>query len=280
MNILVLSVLCATSFLSHCMERPNREAIAAANNRLWKAAKNNDLAKIKQLIAEGTADVNSADIDSNTALMCAAIWTWTMNADITNALIKAGADINSVNDNGNTALICAAMNNHIDIVNALIKAGADINTVNKDGYTAFMLALYQRRFNASIPLINPSQKYFARKKIETLLAIHNKNCSYFSLLPKEVLKIIITWMHPEYAMDCESLRCFHPDILVDNIPLENLAILIKDGTLNEDTILAAWQKKINGITESLKAQNKLFYTYIEEFATEACAIITKLLANK
>jgi ankyrin repeat protein len=172
------------------------------------------------------------------------------------------------------------MNNHIDIVNTLIKASADINTVNKDDYTALMYAIYLKKFKVSILLIDPSQTSFARKKVETLLAIYNKNCSYFSLLPKEVLKIIITCMHPEYAMDRELLRCFHPKILIDNIPLENLALLIKDGTLNQDTILATWQKKINGIAESLKAQKKLNDNDVQKFATEALAKITMLLANK
>jgi hypothetical protein len=142
-----------------------------------------------------------------------------------------------------------------------------------------MYAVYYKNFNVSIDLINPSQKSFARKKLETLIAIHNKNCSYFSLLPKEVLKIIITWMHPEYAMDRELLCCFHQDILVDNIPQENLALLVKDGTLNQDTILATWQKKINGITESLKAQKKLDDNDIQAFATEAIARITMLLTQ-
>jgi ankyrin repeat protein len=309
MNILVLSVLCATSFLSHCMEKPNQEAIAAANNKLWKAAVEDNIAEVEQIITEGVADVNSADIQGNTALMYAA---WNNNANIVNALIKAGADVNSVNKYGNTALMRAAMHNHIDIVNALIKAGADINTVNKygdtalmyagctnkidivnalinvgadintvnkDGYTAFMLALHQRKFNASILLIKPSQKSFARKKLETLIAIHNKNCSYFSLLPKEVLKIIITCMHPEeFAMDHELMRSLNPQALVDNIPLENLALLVKDGTINQDTILAAWQKKINGITESL-TKKKLDDNKIQEFATEALAKITMLLTQ-
>jgi hypothetical protein len=73
MNVLILSLVCATSFLCHAMEiKPTKEAIEAANYRLRKAAKKKDLAKIKQLIAEGIADVNSVDEDGNTALMRAA----------------------------------------------------------------------------------------------------------------------------------------------------------------------------------------------------------------
>jgi hypothetical protein len=278
MNILVLSVLCVTNFLSHCMEnKPKQEAITEANTSLWLAVADGNLAEVEQIITEGIVDVNSANEKGYTALMWAA--TFNKNTDITNALIKAGADINSVNKNGTTALMYAAMNNHIDIVNALIKADADIN-VNKSGDTALTYAVKDRKFYVSTHIINPSQKSFATKKLETLLTIYNKNCSYFSLLPKEVLKIIITWMHPEYAMDRELLRCFHPDMLVDSIPVENLALLIKDGTLNQDPILAAWKKKIKGITESLKGCAYVHGTCIRDFATEARARITKLLANK
>jgi ankyrin repeat protein len=340
MNILVLSVLCATSFLSHGMEtKPMQEEVEAANNklweavlcamnfltngmetkqeaikvansRLWEAVESDDLAKVEQLITEGIVDVNSVDKDGNTTLMRAA---WNNNANIVNALVKNGADVNSVNKYGYTALMRAACNNNADNINTLIKAGADVNSVNKDGETALIDAAYNKdadnvnalikagadvnsadkngetalmhairlkNYTTSIQIFNPSQKSFARKKIALLLMIYKEGSSCLSVLPKEVLKIIITCMHPEYAMDRESLRCFHPDILVDNIPLENLALLVKDETLNQDTILAAWQKKINGITESLKAQKKLNDTYIQEFATEALTKITKLFTNK
>jgi ankyrin repeat protein len=72
MNALILSVLCAMSFLSHCMERPNQEAIKVANSRLWEAVESDDLAKVGQLITEGIVDVNNVDKDGNTALMRAA----------------------------------------------------------------------------------------------------------------------------------------------------------------------------------------------------------------
>jgi hypothetical protein len=247
MKVLVLSVLCATSFLCHAMEnKPTQEAIAAANSRLWKAVANDNLAEVEQIITEGIADVNSAKKDGNTPLMYAARDN---NIDIINALIKAGADVNSVNHNGTTALICAAYwNMNVDIIHALI---------------------------------NPSQKSFVRKKLETLLAIYNKNCSYLSFLPKEVLKIIITCMHPEeFTMNCALICSLHPQVLVDNIPLENLVLLVKDETLNQSIILDAWQKKINGISESLKAQKMLGGNDIQAFATVALARITKLLANK
>jgi hypothetical protein len=246
MNTLILSVLCATSFLSHCMEnKPTQEAIDAANNRLWKAAVEGNIAEVEQIMTEGIVDVNSVDKYGYTALMRAAIY-----------------------------------NNDVDIINTLIKAGADINSVNKRGYTALMYAVQLKNFNVSIPLINPSQTSSARKKLEILLAIYNKNCSYLSILPKEVLKIIITCMHPEeFTMDRALICSLQPQALVDNIPLENLALLIKDGALNQDTILAMWQKKINGITESLKAQKMLNDNDIQEFATKALAKITKLLTQ-
>jgi hypothetical protein len=370
MNILVLSVLCVTNFLSHCMEnKPTKEAIAAANNSLWKAAKNNDLAKIKQLIAEGIADVNSADVDGNTALICAAesysfddrkintlikasaginmqnhngdtaliCAAKVKNADNVYALIKAGADINRQNYYGETALICAAKSeNNYYVLDILIKAGADINTknkmgntaliyatkynssmvtrfieagantnvTNKLGYTALIYILESKDCNMeysfrisygsfledsspglilpnSIRMINPSRKSFTKKKIALLLMFYKEGSLYLSVLPKEVLKLIIAYMHPEeFTMDRALICSLHPQALVDNIPLENLALLIKDGALNQDTILATWQKKINGIAESLKAQKKLNDDDRQAFATEALAKITMLLANK
>jgi hypothetical protein len=274
-NVLILSLVCATNSLSHCMEnKPTKEAIEAANYRLWHAISLGYDSKVKQLGSEGIANLNTQLIGCNSTPLIIACNNHCER--VVKALIELGADVNMQDDWGSTALFYDCC------IRELIQAGTDINIRDKNGDTALSYAIKNRNVlsEETVALINPVIKSATKKKITLLLMIYKEGSSYLSFLPKEILKIIITCMHPEeFIMDCALICSLHPQALVDNIPLENLAILIKDETLNQSIILDAWQKKLNGITELLKIQ-KVDGNKIQEFANTALARITKLLANK
>ena len=78
--IVVITFLCISLF-------------ADKNDELIEAAKNGDVEKVKQLIAQG-ADVNPEGIFDKTALMMAAYKGHTEIAEI---LIQVGADVNAKN---------------------------------------------------------------------------------------------------------------------------------------------------------------------------------------
>ena len=292
-KILVLSFLSATSFLSYGMEtKPSQEDINAANLKLILAVWMGNIAKVKKLITKNVADLNAKLLGS--PLLISASRKAAGNADraehadsieCVRTLIEAGADINiKMDSTGNTVLMDVICYRNIEIVNILVNAGADVNMVNKDGRSALALAVIYYRHPSNnkhseicMTLINPPAKPAIRKKIETLIMIYNEGHSCLSELPKELLKVIITYAHPEYAMDRESVRCLHPQVLVDTIPLEALVMLIKDGILNQDAILGAWQNKITSMVQSLKARKMLDDNAIRKFESDALTKVTMSL---
>ena len=44
--------------------------------------------------------------------------------------MKAGAELNTANSDGNTAVMCAAYNSHVDCVKQLVKSGVELNATN------------------------------------------------------------------------------------------------------------------------------------------------------
>ncbi len=101
------------------------------NELLRKSAKNGNLAKVKECIANG-ADVNAENYNGWTALMKAS----NGHFEIVKILVENGAGVNAENYNGWTALMEASQNGHFDIVKYLIANGADVNAKNEWGETA------------------------------------------------------------------------------------------------------------------------------------------------
>jgi len=144
-----------------------------------KAAANNDLHTVKQMLEENGDLLNAKDRERDTAIMkavrnCNATdvvsfllkkganindpeYRDTINqtpiivaaqhgcVDIIRLLIEAGIkDINHKNDQGESALLAAAQEGHKEVVQILLDAGANINQPNSDNETALAIVTRDR----------------------------------------------------------------------------------------------------------------------------------------
>jgi ankyrin repeat protein len=110
---------------------------ADVDTRLVDAARQRDAAAVRALLAKGV-DVNVADGDGSTALHWAAS---SGDADMTQALLKAGARVTATTRIGSiTPLLMAARNGNEAVIDALLKAGARATEANANGTTALMMA--------------------------------------------------------------------------------------------------------------------------------------------
>jgi hypothetical protein len=88
--------------------------------KLRKAARDGDLARVKEALSEG-ADIHDTTDSGGTALMYAAECG---NLEIVKFLIETGADLAPVNKWNQTALDCAVFRNHADVVKFLLQVSA------------------------------------------------------------------------------------------------------------------------------------------------------------
>jgi ankyrin repeat protein len=98
---------------------------------IWVAAKDGDLAKLKDGLANG-ADANGHDTLGITPLSWAAM---AGQAEAVQLLIKQGADVNGLNRDGNVPLHGAAFLGQAEIVELLIQHKADVNLRSGKGET-------------------------------------------------------------------------------------------------------------------------------------------------
>jgi len=95
--------------------------IGDAEERLFSAASNGDMATVERLVAQGV-DINGDHMDwRKTPLMAA---THSGHTDIIRFLLNHHADVNRRDNNGTDALHEAIENHHPDIVRLLKAAGA------------------------------------------------------------------------------------------------------------------------------------------------------------
>jgi ankyrin repeat protein len=109
------------------MPNPSKEII--------KAAKNGQVAILKELLAGDPSLIDARDKDGSTPLHCA---TGKGRQEVVALLIKSGADVNAQNTNdhwGTTPLHAAAHANQAAIAQLLIEHGADTKAQDREGRT-------------------------------------------------------------------------------------------------------------------------------------------------
>ena len=108
------------------------EQAPAPDVDIWAAARDGNIAAIKQHVATGT-DLNAQDPSGgSTPLNAAALFGQTEAAAL---LIGSGADVNGRNRDGNTPLHVAGFFGHTDTVELLLEKGADTAARGGDGQT-------------------------------------------------------------------------------------------------------------------------------------------------
>lgn len=109
----------------------------SADDPLVKAASENDLAMVKELIAMGV-DTNRRDKNTDSTALDEAVANG--NREMVRALLDAGADVNARGNRRQSALMRIDEDATAELVQDLIRAGARVNLKDEDGDTALIIA--------------------------------------------------------------------------------------------------------------------------------------------
>lgn len=124
------------------------------NTLLMLEAQCSENTEISKMLIENGIDVNSQNINGETALMLASKKGWYFGTDkIFKILMDAGSDINLQDNNGDTALLIAVKYHQDDNVRILTKFGADVNLKNNFGETALTIAKKESNNDKIIELL-------------------------------------------------------------------------------------------------------------------------------
>lgn len=124
---------------------------AGSDLRLAQAVQQGDTQAIRSLIQQ-QADVNAAEGDGMTALHWAA---YRDDLEAARLLLEAGANLKAATrDQAITPLILAAKNGDADMIDALLRAGAGPNVATTDGMTPLMAAALSGRADAAQVLLD------------------------------------------------------------------------------------------------------------------------------
>lgn len=134
------SILARVAFFSTLFAVPlassGGDAVPAATTALHAAAKNNDAAGIRKLLAEGAA-IDGRDASGATALLVA---THANQVAAARALIEAGANVNAKDHLQDSPYLYAGARGHLDILKMTLSHGADLQSTNRYGGTALIPA--------------------------------------------------------------------------------------------------------------------------------------------
>jgi uncharacterized protein len=115
----------------------NLNPLSSYYQNIPRAAKANDVGKIRQLLSDDTSP-NQTDEDGGTTGMHVSASSG--NLQIMAILYKAGADINARDPVGNSPLDLAAVHDQLEAAKLLLEMKARVNDQNKNGMTALMFA--------------------------------------------------------------------------------------------------------------------------------------------
>ena len=125
-----------TSMLALMIVLPVMRGQAAGDPPLVAAAKDDDLAAVRALLAKHV-NVNEPARDGSTALLWSA---YNANLEMMRALVAAGVAVNTPNHYGITPLLQASRTGDATLIGLLVKAGADVAATHPDGETPLMAA--------------------------------------------------------------------------------------------------------------------------------------------
>lgn len=157
---LVLVIIFAWSSLAFCGE-------------IHEAVKNNDIAKVKELIKSSPDLVFSKDENGFTPLHLAAANGY---RDMVEFLLTTKAEVNATDNAGSTPLHQAAVaeGNNADLIETLLAHGANVNTVDKLGLTPLHYATLANNVDAVKSLLshgaNPNAKDYEAGDTPLVLA--------------------------------------------------------------------------------------------------------------
>ncbi len=109
---------------------------AAPSTAVVDAARTDDLAEVRKLIAEHE-DVNTPANDGSSALLWA---TYHSDAEMVKNLLQTGAAVDHENHFGVTPLLQASRNGDVEVIRLLLEAGADATRWHPEGETPLMAA--------------------------------------------------------------------------------------------------------------------------------------------
>ncbi len=158
---------------------------AAADGRtpLLDAARQQNAAAVRALLAQYPGSVNAADADGTTPLHWATDHDDLMTAQL---LVRAGASATAANRYGVTPLYAAAVHGNAAMIELLLNAGADVNASLPEGETPLMTAARTGKVDAMRALIARGADVNAKErwKQQTALmwAAHEGNAEAVTLL--------------------------------------------------------------------------------------------------
>ncbi len=134
----------------------------------FKAVSDNEVSKVKEMVAKDPSLAKSTDNDLKETALAAA--SFSGNKELVELLIKAGSDVNARDSFGVTPLIGPARTGHPEIVKMLLKAKAAVNQTTNAGETALHYAArYKQADVAKILLANGADRNLKDKGGKTAL---------------------------------------------------------------------------------------------------------------